>query len=109
MTLEHIMMLLHHQAKIMCGAMCKCVGCKNCEENYAAPGVSLMSLADAAMVRTVHQSSVSTSDRLSQPIRAGAASLAGTAPRSSRYVNTGDSREAANLLWRNQKLEGLQR
>ena len=41
--------------------MCKCVGCKNCEEN--ASNVSLMSLADAAMVKTMQFSS---SDKRSQ-------------------------------------------
>lgn len=49
----------------MCGALCKCVGCKNCEENVYTGGVSLMSLADAAMVRTVQLSS----DRGTKPSR----------------------------------------
>lgn len=35
------------QAKIPCGTMCKCVGCKN----YDTESKSLMSLADAADLR----------------------------------------------------------
>lgn len=38
----------------MCGTMCKCVGCKNCEENSGS--MSLMRLADVAMVKTVQSS-----------------------------------------------------
>ena len=36
------------QAKIPCGSICKCVGCKN---NESADNKSLMSLADAADMR----------------------------------------------------------
>lgn len=69
----------------MCGTMCKCVGCKNCEENTTT-GVSLMSLADAAMVRTMQQSNVS--DKLSQPLRPGG-SLGGAAlQNNNRYLLT---------------------
>lgn len=64
--LKHICICIYvyfdTQAKITCGSMCKCVGCKNSEENPMSK--SLMSLADAAMVRTMQQSAAT--DRLAE-------------------------------------------
>ena len=46
------------QAKILCGATCKCVGCKNFEESPERK--TLMHLADAAEVRVNQQTAAKT-------------------------------------------------
>lgn len=42
-----------YEAKILCSALCKCVGCKNFEESFERK--TLMHLADAAEVRSAQQ------------------------------------------------------
>jgi len=58
------------QAKIPCGSMCKCVGCKNYQESSEKK--SLMNLADAAEVRTIQQNSVRSKFSQLQDTSAGA-------------------------------------
>lgn len=50
------MVIVFWQAKIPCGVMCKCVGCKNYEEN--SDKKNLLSLAEAAETRKAQQIAV---------------------------------------------------
>ncbi|XP_067932172.1 protein lin-54 homolog [Watersipora subatra] len=47
------------EARIMCGTMCKCVGCKNCEKNSS--NAPFFKMADAAVERSLHSAAMDRS------------------------------------------------